>query len=60
MAKAKSKSRRSNFSAPKNFWAYQRMMVRVVVLASGVAIIVFFRNFLGNIIFETIGFGLIL
>ena len=60
MAKAKSKSRRSNLSAPRSFWAYQWMVVRVVVLASGVAIIVFFRNFLGNIIFETIGFGLIL
>ncbi len=60
MAKAKSKSRRSIFSFPRNLMSYQLMVIRIVVIASCVAVIVFFRTFLGNIIFETIGFGLVL
>ena len=60
MARAKSKNRRGNPGASKSFLGYQWMVLRVVVAAAVLGVVVFFRSLLGNIIFETIGFGLIL
>ena len=60
MARSKSKNRRGNPGASKSFLAYQWMVLRVVVAAAVLGAVVFFRNLLGNVIFGTIGFGLIL
>jgi len=60
MAKSKSKNRRYNPRASKSFLGYQWMVLRIVVIASAVAVVLFFRDLLGTVIFETIGFGLVL
>jgi len=60
MARAKSKNRGGNPGASMSFLAYQGMVLRIVVAAAVLGVVIFFRGLLGNIIFETIGFGLIL
>ena len=60
MAKSKVLNRRGKGAAPRSFISYQWMVLRVVVVAAIIALIVFFRSVLGSIIFEAIGFGLIL
>jgi len=60
MARSKSKNCGGNSGASQSFLGYQWMVLRVVVIASALAAIATFRGLLGTVIFETIGFGLIL
>ena len=63
MAKANTKAPGGNSDASRSILAYPRIVLRVIIIvaiAVAVAVIVFFRNPLVSIIFETVGFGLIL
>ncbi|MDY6892169.1 MAG: DNA translocase FtsK [Chloroflexota bacterium] len=63
MAKANTKTRSVNSNTSRNILAFPQIVLRIavlVILAVAIAVLVFFRTPLVNILFETVGFGFIL
>ncbi|MBE0481008.1 MAG: DNA translocase FtsK [Dehalococcoidia bacterium] len=60
MSKGKPGKRSGQSMKSESTWRYQWTVIRIIVIACIIALIALFRNFISNLIFETIGFALVL
>ncbi|MBE0481442.1 MAG: DNA translocase FtsK [Dehalococcoidia bacterium] len=60
MGKGKTRKRSGQSMKSVSIWRYQWMALRTVVIACVIVLIAFFRSFISNLIFETIGLALVL